>query len=213
MRYTESRLQRLAMELLRDLDKETVDFGPNYDESLHRAARAAGPLPEPAGQRLGGYRGRHGHQHPAAQPRRGHRRDDDADRQPGGHHRRAHDGACRARTSRPAAPSWAATASASAYETGRGSITVRGKAHIEQTSTGRTRIIITEIPYQVNKSKLVTQDRRPRPREEAHRDLATCATSPTARACASSSSSRTTASRRSCSTSSSSTRSSSRASA
>ena len=34
MRYTESRLQRLAMELLRDLDKETVDFGPNYDESL-----------------------------------------------------------------------------------------------------------------------------------------------------------------------------------
>ena len=34
MRYTESRLHRLAMELLRDLDKETVDFGPNYDESL-----------------------------------------------------------------------------------------------------------------------------------------------------------------------------------
>ncbi len=45
----------------------------------------------------------------------------------------------------------------SAYETGRGSITTRGKAHIEQTSTGRTRIIITEIPYQVNKSKLVTK--------------------------------------------------------
>jgi len=34
MRYTEARLQRLAIELLRDLDKETVDFGPNYDESL-----------------------------------------------------------------------------------------------------------------------------------------------------------------------------------
>jgi len=33
----------------------------------------------------------------------------------------------------------------SAYETGRGSITIRGKAHIEQTSTGRTRIIISEI--------------------------------------------------------------------
>ena len=45
----------------------------------------------------------------------------------------------------------------SAYETGRGSLTVRGKAHIEQTSTGRTRIVITEIPYQVNKSKLVTK--------------------------------------------------------
>ncbi len=34
MRYTEARLQRITMELLRDLDKETVDFGPNYDESL-----------------------------------------------------------------------------------------------------------------------------------------------------------------------------------
>jgi DNA gyrase subunit A len=44
-----------------------------------------------------------------------------------------------------------------AYTTGRGSIKVRGKAHIEQTSTGRTKIIITEIPYQVNKSKLVTK--------------------------------------------------------
>ncbi|MCL2746201.1 MAG: DNA gyrase subunit A, partial [Coriobacteriia bacterium] len=34
MRYTESRLQKVAMELLRDLEKETVDFGPNYDDSL-----------------------------------------------------------------------------------------------------------------------------------------------------------------------------------
>ncbi|MCL2324496.1 MAG: DNA gyrase subunit A, partial [Actinomycetia bacterium] len=42
-----------------------------------------------------------------------------------------------------------------AYETGRGSITMRGKAHVEQTSTGRQRIIITEIPYQVNKAKMV----------------------------------------------------------
>ncbi|MDP2232044.1 MAG: DNA gyrase subunit A, partial [Actinomycetota bacterium] len=44
-----------------------------------------------------------------------------------------------------------------AYETGRGSITIRGKAHIEQTSTGRTRIIVTEIPYTVNKSKMVSK--------------------------------------------------------
>ena len=43
MRYTEARLQRLAMELLRDLDKETVDFGPNYDESLQEPL----VLPEP----------------------------------------------------------------------------------------------------------------------------------------------------------------------
>ncbi len=44
-----------------------------------------------------------------------------------------------------------------AYTTGRGSLKVRGKAHIEQTSTGRMRIIITEIPYMVNKSRLVSK--------------------------------------------------------
>jgi DNA gyrase subunit A len=43
------------------------------------------------------------------------------------------------------------------YTTGRGSLKVRGKAHIEQTSTGRMRIIITEIPYMVNKSRLVAK--------------------------------------------------------
>ncbi len=80
-RYTEARLGRPAMELLRDLDKETVDMVPNYDESHHRAERSAGPLPEPAGQRQRGHRRRHGDQHPAAQPRRGHRRHDHADRQ------------------------------------------------------------------------------------------------------------------------------------
>jgi DNA gyrase subunit A len=43
------------------------------------------------------------------------------------------------------------------YTTGRGSLKVRGKAHIEQTSTGRMRIIINEIPYMVNKSRLVSK--------------------------------------------------------
>ena len=74
MRYTECRLTPLAMEMLRDIDKETVDFRPNYDGQLGRAGRAAGPVPEPAGQRVGGHRGRHGHQDPAAQPARGRRR-------------------------------------------------------------------------------------------------------------------------------------------
>ena len=85
---------------------------PELRRVAHASRSCCRPLPEPAGQRLGGYRRRHGHQHPAAQPRRGHRRDDDADRQPRGDHRRTHDGAARARTSRPAARSWAATASA-----------------------------------------------------------------------------------------------------
>ena len=50
----------------------------------------AQPLPEPAGQRQPGHRGRHGHQHPAAQPRRDHRRHPAPDRPPRGHPRRPH---------------------------------------------------------------------------------------------------------------------------
>ena len=44
-----------------------------------------------------------------------------------------------------------------AYRTGRGNIVVRGKAEIEETHSGKFRIIISEIPYQVNKSKLIIQ--------------------------------------------------------
>ena len=67
-RYTECRLDPLAMQLLADIDEDTVDF-PTTTTAIHRARGAAGPLPEPAGQRQPGHRGRHGHQHPAAQPR------------------------------------------------------------------------------------------------------------------------------------------------
>ncbi len=74
MRYTEIRLAKIAHEMLADIDKETVDFGPNYDGSRERAAGAADAAAEPAGQRLGRHRGRHGDEHPAAQPQRGRRR-------------------------------------------------------------------------------------------------------------------------------------------
>ena len=74
MRYTEIRLAKIAHEMLADIDKDTVDFGPNYDGSREGAAGAAGAAAEPAGQRLGRHRGGHGHQHPAAQPERGGRR-------------------------------------------------------------------------------------------------------------------------------------------
>ena len=42
-----------------------------------------------------------------------------------------------------------------AYETGRGSITLRAKSNIEETSSGKQRIVINEIPYQVNKARLI----------------------------------------------------------
>ena len=63
-RYTEARLARVAEPLLDDLDKDTVDFQPNYDETERGAQGPAGRLPEPAGQRRAGHRGRHGDQHP-----------------------------------------------------------------------------------------------------------------------------------------------------
>jgi len=156
MRYTESRLQRLAMELLRDLDKETVDFGPNYDESLNEPLVLPSRYPNllvngSAGIAVGMATNIPPHnlgevidattmliENPDATV---------ADLMtvlPG-----------------PDFPTGGTIMGregiASAYETGRGSLTVRGKAHIEQTSTGRTRIIISEIPYQVNKSKLVSK--------------------------------------------------------
>ena len=59
------------MEMLRDLDQDTVDFVPNYDGRPAGAARPALALPQPARQRLVRHRRRHGHQHPAAQPARG----------------------------------------------------------------------------------------------------------------------------------------------
>ena len=73
-RYTEARLSKIAQFLLDDLDKDTVEFKPNYDDRLTEPVVAAGEVPEPAGQRRRRHRGRHGDQHPAAQPRRSHRR-------------------------------------------------------------------------------------------------------------------------------------------
>ena len=73
MRYTEVRLTRLSEELLGDdIEKDTVDWAPNYDGSLQRAVGVARPVPEPAGQRFFRHRRRDGDQHPAAQPRRDH---------------------------------------------------------------------------------------------------------------------------------------------
>ena len=82
MRYTEVRMSRLTHELLADIDKDTVDFGPNYDESRTRTAGVAGARTQSADQRFGGHCRGHGDQHPATQPHRGRRRRDRPDRRP-----------------------------------------------------------------------------------------------------------------------------------
>ena len=73
-RYTEARLEALAEEMMADLDKETVDFVPNFDETTEEPTVLPTTVPEPAGQRIDRHRGRHGDQHPAAQHAGGHRR-------------------------------------------------------------------------------------------------------------------------------------------
>ena len=74
MRYTEVRMTRLASELLADIDKETVDWQPNYDDKELEPTVLPAQGAEPARQRHRRHRRRHGDQHPAAQPRRDHRR-------------------------------------------------------------------------------------------------------------------------------------------
>lgn len=156
MRYTESRLQKVTLELLRDLDKETVDFGLNYDESLKEPLVLPARYPNllvngSAGIAVGMATNIPPHNlgevidatidlidNPEADL-------DDLMKHIKG----------------PDFPTGGLIMGKDgirdAYETGRGSIINRGRAHIENTSTGRSRIIITEIPYQVNKSKLVTK--------------------------------------------------------
>jgi hypothetical protein len=90
-RYTESRMSPIAEELLADIDMDTVGFQPNFDGSTEEPDRAPVRVPEPARQRIGRHRRRHGDEDPAAQPARGDRRADGAHRRSRHHGRRAHE--------------------------------------------------------------------------------------------------------------------------
>ena len=70
MRYTEARLSRIATEMLRDLDADTVDFVPNYDGSKQEPLVLPARFPNLLVNGVAGHRGRHGDEHPAAQPAR-----------------------------------------------------------------------------------------------------------------------------------------------
>ncbi len=71
MRYTEARMAALAMDMVRDIDEDTVDFAPNYDGRTAEPTILPSRFPNLLGQRQCRNRRRHGHQHPAAQPARG----------------------------------------------------------------------------------------------------------------------------------------------
>ena len=153
MRYTESRLARPAMELLADLNKETVDLQPNYDESLTEPTVLPSRFPNllvngSSGIAVGM-----------------------ATNIPPHNLGEVTDAVCMLIDNPDATTDELMTVLPGpdfptggiimgtegirdAYETGRGSITVRAKVHVEQIKSGRSRLVVTEIPYQVNKGLL-----------------------------------------------------------
>ncbi len=154
MRYTEVRLARLAQEMLRDIDKETVDFVPNYDDSTQEPALLPTVLPNllvngSSGIAVGMATNIPPHnltevvdavilqlQNPEATI------DELMQVLPGPDFPTA--GYIHGRQG-----------ILDAYRTGRGLIQMRAKAAVEKVRGGRENIVVTELPYQVNKAKLV----------------------------------------------------------
>ena len=158
MRYTEARLHRLAEELLADIDKDTVDFGPNFDDSLEEPLVLPARVPN---MLLNGTSGIAVGMATNIPPHNlGELTDaiifliDNYDRMddiPVEDLMKFVHG--------PDFPTGGIIVGRegieSTYGTGRGRIVVRGLAHIEEGKGGRHEIIITEIPYQVNKTTLI----------------------------------------------------------
>ena len=153
MRYTESRLTYAAMEMLRDMEKETVDLQPNYDESLQEPAVLPARFPNllvNGSQGIAVGMATNVPPHNLAEVTKAvcmmidnpDATTDDLMRVLPG----------------PDFPTGGIIMGTDgireAYETGRGVITVRAKVHVEQRKNGRQRLVVTEIPYQVNKGTL-----------------------------------------------------------
>ena len=154
MRYTEARLDKAAMELLRDLDKETVDFQPNYDESLEEPKVLPARFPNLL------VNGSNGIAVGMATNIPPHNLGETID------------ATCMMLDKPDITTEELMTALPGpdfptggiimgkkgildAYETGRGSLTVRAKCTIEDRKNGKSSIVVSEIPYQVNRKRLL----------------------------------------------------------
>ena len=151
MRYTEARLAKLAEEMLRELDSDTVDFGPNYDESKREPLVLPARFPNLLVNGSVRHRRRHGDEHPAAQPRRGRStRSSTLIDKPD-----ANVEDLMKHVKGPDFPTGAIIVGRSgirdAYRTGRGRVVMRARAHIEELRGGKSAIIVTELPYGVKK--------------------------------------------------------------
>lgn len=154
MRYTEVRMAKIAELMLQDIDKNTVDFVPNYDESLKEPSVLPSKFPEllvngTSGIAVGM-----------------------ATNIPPHNMGEVIDGVLMLIDNPDASveelmtvikgpdfPTGALIMGTAgikdAYTTGRGSVKMRAKAHIETMSNGKPRIVVTELPYQVNKARLI----------------------------------------------------------
>ncbi|MGI6331122.1 MAG: DNA gyrase subunit A [Zhaonellaceae bacterium] len=154
MRYTEARMSKIAMELLSDIQKDTVDFTPNYDDSLKEPVVLPSRFPNllvngSSGIAVGM-----------------------ATNIPPHNLREVSEAICQMiddpditikdlmkTVKGPDFPTAGIIVGRSgiksAYNTGRGTIKVRAKAQIEQMANGKERILVTELPYQVNKARLI----------------------------------------------------------
>ncbi len=154
MRYTEARMSKLSLELLRDIDKETVDFEPNFDESLKEPQVLPSRYPNLL------VNGSNGIAVGMATSIPPHNLGEVIDATI----YLIDNNECSIEDlmkfiKGPDFP----TASIimgkenilNAYKTGRGKVKVRARAYIEELPKGKQQIVVTEIPYQVNKAKLV----------------------------------------------------------
>ncbi len=154
MRYTEARLKRISEEMLNDINKNTVDFQPNFDDSLQEPTVLPASLPNlllngASGIAVGM-----------------------ATNMPPHNLREVIDGIVAYVDNRditiaelmefikaPDFPTggiiYGYQGVKNAFETGRGRIVMRAKSHFETTKTGKEQIIITEIPYMVNKASMI----------------------------------------------------------
>ena len=153
MRYTEARMQPLALELLRDIDKETVSFSLNFDDSLKEPDVLPGRFPNLLVNGASGIAVGLATNIPT-------------------HNLEEVINGVVAYIDNPAisleemmeyipSPDFPtggiilANELIQAYKTGRGKITLRAKIHSEKTDNGKTNLVITELPYQVNKAQLL----------------------------------------------------------
>lgn len=154
MRYTEARLSRIAMEMLADLDKDTVDFMPNFDETLKEPTVLPAKFPNLL------VNGSQGIAVGMATNIPPHNLGDVIDAAVAYIDNREISIRDLTRIIKgPDFPTGAIITGSSeieqAYQTGKGRIVIRSKAEIEEKANGKSVIHITEIPYNVNKAEMI----------------------------------------------------------